>query len=45
MKKLITTLVAVSSAAALGLVVRQVAQDLSDNAGLWRSVTDDPREA
>ena len=42
MKKWITTLVAVGSAVAVGLVIRQVVQDLSDNADLWTSVTDNP---
>lgn len=42
MKKWITTLAAVGTAAAMGLVVRQVMEDLSTNADLWRSVTDDP---
>ena len=42
MRKWMSTLVAVAVAAAAGLVIRQVAQDLSDNAHLWRSVTDDP---
>jgi hypothetical protein len=41
-KKWITTLAAVGTAAAIGLVVRQIGQDLSTNAELWRSVTDDP---
>ena len=42
MKKWITTLVAVASAVVVGLVIRQVVQDLSDNADLWTSVTDNP---
>ncbi len=42
MKKWVTTLVAIGGAVAVGLIVRQVVQDLSDNAQLWRSVTDDP---
>lgn len=42
MNKWITAFVVVAAAVAVGLVVRQVAQDLSDNAELWRSVTDDP---
>jgi len=44
-KKWITTLAAVGTAAAIGLVVRQIGQDLSTNAELWRSVTDDPSGA
>ena len=40
MKKWATCLVAVGSAVAVGLVVRQIVHDLSDNAELWTSVTD-----
>ena len=32
----------VVAAAAVGVAVRQVMQDLSDNAELWKSVTDEP---
>ena len=40
MKKLVTCCVAVGSVVAIGIVVRQVLVDLSDNADLWTSVTD-----
>lgn len=40
MKKLFTCCVAVGSVVAVGIVVRQVLLDLSDNADLWMSVTD-----
>ena len=40
MKKLVTCCVAVGSVVAVGIVVRQVLVDLSDNADLWTSVTD-----
>lgn len=40
MKKWVTCCVAVGSAVAVGIVVRQVLVDLSDNADLWTSVTD-----
>ncbi|MDN6619863.1 MAG: DLW-39 family protein, partial [Corynebacterium variabile] len=40
MKKWIATLSAVGAAAAIGLVIRQIGEDLSTNAELWRSVTD-----
>ena len=40
MKKWATCLVAVGSAVVVGLVVRQIVYDLSDNAELWTSVTD-----
>jgi hypothetical protein len=40
--KWVTALAAVGAAVLAGLLVRQVAADLSDNAQLWRSVTDDP---
>ena len=40
MKKWATCLVAVGSAVAVGLVVRQIVHDLSDNAELWTAVTD-----
>jgi hypothetical protein len=40
MKKLVTCCVAVGSVVAVGIVVRQVLLDLSDNADLWMSVTD-----
>ncbi len=42
MKKWMTALGAVGLAVVVGLLVRRMAQDLSDNARLWRSVTDDP---
>ena len=41
MKKAITTITALAGAAIAGIVVRQIAQDLSNNADLWRSVTDE----
>jgi len=44
-KKWIATLAAVGTAAAIGLVIRQIGQDLDTNAALWRSVTDDPSGA
>ena len=40
MKKWVTCCVVVGSAVAVGLVVRQILVDLSDNANLWKSVTD-----
>ena len=40
MKKLVTCCVAVGSVVAVGVVVRQILVDLSDNADLWMSVTD-----
>ena len=40
MKKWVTCCVAVGSVVAVGIVVRQVLVDLSDNADLWTSVTD-----
>ena len=40
MKKLVTCCVAVGSVVAVGIVVRQILFDLSDNADLWTSVTD-----
>jgi len=39
-KKWVTCCVAVGSVVAVGIVVRQVLVDLSDNADLWTSVTD-----
>ena len=42
MKKWITTLAVVGGLVAAGLVIRQIAQDLSENAELWKSVTDEP---
>lgn len=40
MKKWVTCCVAVGSVVTVGIVVRQVLVDLSDNADLWTSVTD-----
>lgn len=40
MKKWFTCCVAVGSVVAVGIVVRQILVDLSDNADLWTSVTD-----
>ncbi len=40
MKKWVTCCVAVGSVVAVGVVVRQILVDLSDNADLWMSVTD-----
>ena len=40
MKKWVTCCVAVGSVVAVGIVVRQVLVDLSDNVDLWTSVTD-----
>ncbi|MDC4232552.1 DLW-39 family protein [Actinomyces sp. B33] len=40
MKKWIAAVVAVGSAIGIGLIVRQIVEDLSDNAELWTSVTD-----
>jgi len=40
MKKWVTCCVAVGSVVAVGIVVRQVLVDLSDNVDLWKSVTD-----
>lgn len=40
MKKMVACCVAVGSVVAVGIVVRQVLLDLSDNADLWMSVTD-----
>ncbi len=40
MKKWVTCCVAVGSVVAVGIVVRQILVDLSDNADLWMSVTD-----
>lgn len=40
MNKWVTCCVAVGSVVAIGIVVRQVLVDLSDNADLWTSVTD-----
>ena len=42
MKKWITTLVVVGGLVAVGLVVRQIVEDLSDSVDLWQSVTDEP---
>lgn len=42
MKKWIATLSAVAATVAAGIVIRQILEDLSDNAELWKSVTDDP---
>lgn len=44
MKKWITALSAVAAAVAVGVVVRQILEDLSDNVELWKSVTDEPLE-
>lgn len=41
MKKWVGTTVLVVALAAVGVAVRQVMQDLSDNAELWKSVTDE----
>ena len=40
MKKWVTCCVAVGSVVAVGIVVRQILIDLSDNVDLWKSVTD-----
>ena len=40
MKKWVTCCVAVGSVVAVGIVVRQILVDLSDNVDLWTSVTD-----
>ena len=40
MRKWVTCCVAVGSVVAVGIVVRQILVDLSDNADLWMSVTD-----
>ena len=40
MKKWVTCCVAVGSFVAVGIAVRQILVDLSDNADLWTSVTD-----
>ena len=40
MKKWVTCCVAVGSVVAVGIAVRQILVDLSDNADLWTSVTD-----
>lgn len=40
MKKLVACCVTVGSVVAVGIVIRQVLLDLSDNADLWMSVTD-----
>ena len=45
MKKFVKTLSLVASVAAVGLVVRQICQDLSDNEELWTSLTDDVSQA
>ncbi len=42
MKKWITTLALVGTVVVVGLVVRQIVQDLSTDAELWKSVTDEP---
>jgi len=42
MRKWMTALGAVGLSIVVGLLVRRTAQDLSDNAQLWRSITDDP---
>ena len=44
MKKWITALSAVTVAVAVGVVIRQIFEDLSDNVELWKSVTDEPYE-
>ena len=45
MKKFVKTLSLVACAAVVGLVIRQVCQDLSDKEELWTSVTDDISQA
>ena len=40
MKKWVTCCVAVGSVVAVGIVVRQILVDLSDNVDLWKCVTD-----
>lgn len=45
MKKWVGTTVLVVAVAAVGLAARQIVQDLSDNAELWKSVTDEPGRA
>ena len=40
MTKWVTCCVAVGSVVAVGIVVRQILVDLSDNVDLWKSVTD-----
>ncbi len=42
MRKWMAGLGAVGMAVAVSLLIRRMAQDLSDNAQLWRSITDDP---
>lgn len=42
MKKLAKGLILVATVSAVGLVVRQIVQDLSEDARLWKSVTDEP---
>lgn len=42
MNKWVVSALAIGTAIAVGLTVRQVARDLSDRAILWKSVTDDP---
>ncbi|WP_276669437.1 DLW-39 family protein [Schaalia cardiffensis] len=44
MRKWITALSAVTAAVAVGVVIRQIFEDLSDNVELWKSVTDEPYE-
>ncbi|MBB6333573.1 DLW-39 family protein [Schaalia hyovaginalis] len=41
MKKWIGVLSTVAAAVAIGIVIRQISQDLSDNVELWKSVTDE----
>ena len=45
MKKFVKTLSLVACVAAVGLVGRQICQDLSDNEELWTSLTDDVSQA
>ncbi|MDO4259945.1 MAG: DLW-39 family protein [Actinomycetaceae bacterium] len=42
MKKWITTLAVIGSVAVVGVIIHQIRQDLSEDAELWKSVTDTP---
>ena len=42
MNKWVASALAIGSAVAVGLIVRQICNDLADNAKMWRSVTDEP---
>ena len=45
MRTWIATVIAIAGALIAGLAIRQVVNDLSDNADLWQSVTDAPEGA